>query len=43
MQSLVKKPKWGYFPSEGHPEVVTNFEGTRLLLNFCRLFPMKFM
>ena len=24
-----KKPKWGYFPSEGHPEVVTNFEGTR--------------
>ena len=24
-----KKPKWGYFPSEGHPEVVTSFEGTR--------------
>ena len=20
-----KKPKWGYFPSEGHPEVVTNY------------------
>ena len=24
-----KKPKWGYFPSEGHPEVVTNIEGTK--------------
>ena len=23
-----KKPKWGYFPSEGHPEVITKFEGT---------------
>ena len=23
-----KKPKWGYFPTEGHPEVVTKFEGT---------------
>lgn len=23
-----KKPKWGYFPTEGHPEVVTKFDGT---------------
>lgn len=23
-----KKPKWGYFPSAGHPETVTRFEGT---------------
>ena len=29
-----KKPKWGYFPSEGHPEVVTNFEGTRATPEF---------
>ena len=34
MQSLVKKPKWGYFPSEGHPEVVTNFEGTKATPEF---------
>lgn len=24
-----KKPKWGYFPTEGHPEVVMKFEGTK--------------
>lgn len=23
-----KSPKWGYFPTEGHPEIVTKFEGT---------------
>lgn len=23
-----RKPEWGYFPSKGHPEVVTRFEGT---------------
>lgn len=23
-----RKPKWGYFPSDSHPEVVTRFEGT---------------
>lgn len=23
-----KAPKWGYFPTEGHPEIVTKFEGT---------------
>ena len=34
MQSLVKKPKWGYFPSEGHPEVVTSFEGTKAAPEF---------
>ena len=27
-----KKPKWGYVPSEGHPDVVTSFEGTRACL-----------
>ena len=29
-----KKPKWGYFPSAGHPEVVTRFEGTRATPEF---------
>ena len=29
-----KKPKWGYFPSAGHPEVVTSFEGTRATPEF---------
>ena len=29
-----KKPRWGYFPSEGHPEVVTSFEGTRATPEF---------
>ena len=29
-----KKPKWGYFPSEGHPDVVTSFEGTRATPEF---------
>ena len=29
-----KKPKWGYFPSEGHPEVVTKFEGTKATPEF---------
>ena len=29
-----KKPGWGYFPSESHPEVVTNFEGTRATPEF---------
>ena len=29
-----KKPKWGYFPSEGHPEVVINFEGTKATPEF---------
>lgn len=29
-----KKPKWGYFPSEGHPEVVTSFEGTKATPEF---------
>ena len=24
-----KKPKWSYFPSEGHPEVITKFEGLK--------------
>lgn len=24
-----KKPRWGYFPKEGHLEVVTKFEGTK--------------
>ena len=29
-----KNPKWGYFPSEGHPEVITNFEGTKATPEF---------
>ena len=29
-----KKPGGGYFPSESHPEVVTNFEGTRATPEF---------
>lgn len=29
-----KKPKWGYFPTEGHPEVVTRFEGTKATPEF---------
>ena len=29
-----KKPKWGYFPSQGHPEVVTKFEGTKATPEF---------
>ena len=29
-----KKLKWGYFPSEGHLEIVTNFEGTRATPEF---------
>ena len=37
MQSLVKKPRWGYFPSEGHPEVVTRFEGTKATPEFLQV------
>ena len=29
-----KKPRWGYFPTEGHPEVVTRFEGTKATPEF---------
>ena len=29
-----KKPRWGYFPSEGHPEVVTGSEGTKATPEF---------
>lgn len=29
-----KKPKWGYFPIQGHPEVVTKFEGTKATPEF---------
>ena len=29
-----KNSKWGYFPSEGHLEVVTNFEGTKATPEF---------
>ena len=32
-----KKPKWGYFPSEGHPDVVTSFEGTRATPEFLQV------
>ena len=29
-----KKPRWGYFPSKDHPEVVTKFEGTKATPEF---------
>ena len=29
-----KSPKWGYFPKEGHPQVVTKFEGTKATPEF---------
>ena len=29
-----RKPKWGYFPTEGHPEVITKFEGTKATPEF---------
>ena len=29
-----KKPKWGYFPMAGNPEVVTKFEGTKATPEF---------
>lgn len=29
-----QKPKWGYFPSAGHPEVITKFEGTKATPEF---------
>ena len=28
------KPKWGYFPKEGHPQVVTKFVGTKATPEF---------
>ena len=24
-----KKPKWGYFPAAGNPQIVTKFDGTK--------------
>lgn len=32
-----KKPKWGYFPSEGHPQVITKFEGTKATPEFLQV------
>ena len=29
-----QKPKWGYFPTAGHPEVVMRFEGTKATPEF---------
>ena len=29
-----RKPRWGYFPKDGHPEVVTRFEGTKATPEF---------
>ncbi len=29
-----KKPRWGYFPKEGHPEFVTKFDGTKATPEF---------
>lgn len=29
-----RKPRWGYFPQEGHPQVVTRFDGTKITPGF---------
>lgn len=29
-----RKPKWGYFPTAGHPETVTKFDGTKVTPEF---------
>ena len=29
-----RKPRWGYFPKEGHPHVVTRFDGTKITPGF---------
>ena len=29
-----RKPRWGYFPREGHPQVVTKFDGTKITPGF---------
>lgn len=29
-----KKPKWGYFPAAGNPEIVTKFDGTKVTPEF---------
>ena len=29
-----EKPRWGYFPTDGHPNVVTKFEGTKATPEF---------
>lgn len=29
-----RKPRWGYFPKEGHPQAVTRFDGTRITPGF---------
>ncbi len=29
-----RKPRWGYFPKEGHPQVVTRFDGTKITPGF---------
>ena len=29
-----QKPKWGYFPSAGHPEVISKFDGTKTTPEF---------
>ena len=31
-----KKPKWGYSPKDGTPDVVTKFDGTKATQSFCR-------
>ncbi len=29
-----RKPRWGYFPQEGHPQVVTKLDGTKITPGF---------
>ena len=38
-----QKPKWGYFPSDGHPEVVTRLEGTKATPEFLQSIAYVFI
>lgn len=38
-----RKPKWGYFPSEGHPGLFPVLKGRRPLRSSCRPSLMRFM
>lgn len=35
------KPRWGYFPKEGHPQFVTKFDGTKATPEFMQAIAMK--
>ena len=38
-----QKPKWGYFPSDGHPEVVTRLEGRKATPEFLQAIAYVFI